>query len=379
MLYAYPMDLYGVGHYRVLWPLAEIADTVPHRIVEPGGDGGLGARLHPHTRMPMSVKIPDDCSAVLMQRPTNEVLVACIPLIQAQGVPVLVDVDDDLSSLSARHPAFLHLHPRAAGRIPGHSAQATKRACAQADLVIASTPALAARYAPHGRSVVLRNRVRSDFGACLEKGFAQGCTDHPQTAPRVGPTPLIGWPGVIDSHPDDLLTLGNALARLSPRPDPLVILGPEPRYATGVPRRLGVPVHFCGTTQFDDWLPAIARTYAPDPTNPGIGLAPLDLTRFNEAKSAIKPLELATAGVPVVRATTPEYELLGIGLPATTPKQWRRAIAHLLAHPQEAHDLAQHDHEIAAANTYAAHREEWREVFESYTAKPPKTQEPQTS
>lgn len=368
MLYAYPMDNYGVGHYRVIWPLEAVADTVPYTLVAPGADGGISARIDPHKR-PFQVVVPDDCEAVLMQRPTNEVLVACIPLIRALGIPVLVDVDDDLSSLSPRHPAFRHLHPSMSGNMPGHSISAVRDACLHADLVIASTPALLERYAPHKRGVLLRNRLRSDWETCLRDGFGRECGDPPPNSPRVSPPahPRLGWPGALDSHPDDLLVMGNALARIShdlvpPPHRTFTIIGNAPAY-TRSDRRLGWPVSFTGQVPFDEWLPALAHHL-------DIGVAPLEDTPFNRAKSAIKPLELAAAGVPVVRSTTPEYDKLDIGLPASTPKQWRSALTKLATDLDFRTELAAHDAQTARANTYQAHAQEWGDLFSAYVDKP---------
>lgn len=370
MLYAYPMDLYGVGHYRVIWPLAEISDRVEYTLVKPGEDGGLGARVHPVTGRPVEVVIPDDCSCVLMQRPTNEVLVSCIPLIQALGVPVLVDVDDDLSALSPQHPAFRHLHPRMSGRLPGHSQQAVRDACLAADLVIASTPALLERYAPHKRGVVLRNRLRSDWAASLREGEGGARSDPPHTEPRVSPprglVPRLGWPGSLDSHPADLQIIGNAVARASQhfrQGDNTVfhVLGPPPSYVSANP--LGVPTRFTGAVDFHSWLPAIHEHL-------DIGVAPLEPTPFNRAKSYIKPLELAAAHIPVVRSKTPEYDHLQVGLAAETPKEWRRALTKLAQDEDFRTELAAHDAALARSNTYARHADEWAEVFQTYVNRP---------
>ena len=64
-----------------------------------------------------------------------------------------------------------------------------------------------------------------------------------------------------------------------------------------------------------------------------IGIAPLASTRFNRAKSWLKPLELAACGVPVVMSDFAEYHRLhqtyGLGLVANTAADWHEAIVHL--------------------------------------------------
>ena len=64
-----------------------------------------------------------------------------------------------------------------------------------------------------------------------------------------------------------------------------------------------------------------------------IGLVPLRQTPFNFAKSAIKGMEYAAAGVPFVAEATPEYQWfhdLGAGRVAKKPAHWNAALKALL-------------------------------------------------
>lgn len=60
-----------------------------------------------------------------------------------------------------------------------------------------------------------------------------------------------------------------------------------------------------------------------------IGLVPLETSPFNKAKSALKGMEYAAAGIPFVAQALPEYEWFGAGLVARKPKDWIRALERL--------------------------------------------------
>ena len=98
-----------------------------------------------------------------------------------------------------------------------------------------------------------------------------------------------------------------------------------------------------------------------------IGIAPLRVDRFNTAKSWLKPLEYSARGVFCVRARTEEYERLGLGLPARSPKDWarwltvgvqdadrRREIAAAAREDVLAHHLTEHTAERWAAAWWSA-------------------------
>jgi len=64
-----------------------------------------------------------------------------------------------------------------------------------------------------------------------------------------------------------------------------------------------------------------------------IGLVPLVPSPFNEAKSYLKGLEYAAAGIPFIATPTAEYRRLheaGVGRLASTPDEWRDHATELL-------------------------------------------------
>lgn len=183
------------------------------------------------------------------------------------------------------------------------------------------------------------------------------------TAPRVGPTlPLrVGWPGSIITHPDDLGPTLPALHRLSIAP--LFALGPHP-HPTSEHRRKPLArqpysdMVFSGKIDFDEWLPYIAEHL-------DIGIAPLETSRFNEAKSWLKPLELAAAGTPFVASATSEYTQLKAGLLARKPNDWYRQLRTLLNDADLRQAEIERNRLIAQSHTYDNPHvmDDWAKVF----------------
>lgn len=340
------MDDQGCGHYRLKWPgmelVAKFGDKL--KMVMPGDDAGLKANLDGNKEV-TGVVIPEDCEVVVLQRPTNHVLVETIPFVQAEGVRVVIDIDDDLAAVSPRHPVWPLLHSKSD---TGHGWDAVTKSCEYADFVVAATPALLERYAKHGRGAVVRNRL----------------PEHLFTAElKTPPEPAhVGWAGAILSHPDDLSVLGASLAQLG---CPVRIVGPvpvdmrtrPPKEDWGKVRRLlGTDkVEFTGPIDFDCWIPAVSTLY--------IGMAPLQLDRFNIAKSWLKPLEMSVARVPFVASNTPEYSHLGAGMLASRPKDWRILLNKLLKDDTLRADEISRNYEIAGQNRLTDHVHEWREAW----------------
>jgi glycosyltransferase involved in cell wall biosynthesis len=131
----------------------------------------------------------------------------------------------------------------------------------------------------------------------------------------------IGWTGSVFTHPHDLQVVGTGLRTAldrSPLASRFSILG----QARGAQERLGLahpPAEIEWLGSVDHYLQEIGHQF-------DIGIAPLRNDRFNRAKSWLKPLEFASRGVYVVRSVIDEYESLGIGMRAKSPKDWAKWI-----------------------------------------------------
>ncbi len=340
--YVYPSDQWGCGAYRMKWPALAVHEPgVDVEVVEPGtrkvevnlDSAGNVAEEH----------FPVDADVVVFQRPTNRWIAQLIPLLQARGVAVVVELDDDLAHVHPGNPAFDMLQPtmrrgnQTAQNI--HNVQQLAFAASTADMVITSTAELADNYGAHGRVRLLRNRVPSWY---LTIGRVDNDT--------------IGWGGSVHSHPDDLQQMGSSIAALV-RGGALFRTVGDP---VDVARVLGLPSdpYSPGAVPLDGYPAAIAEF--------GIGVAPLRDTRFNRAKSWLKPLEYAAVGVPWVASPLPEYAELhreGCGMLADRPKQWLGKLRALVADPQLRADLSEAGRRVAAANTIEGHAWRWAEAW----------------
>jgi glycosyltransferase involved in cell wall biosynthesis len=98
-----------------------------------------------------------------------------------------------------------------------------------------------------------------------------------------------------------------------------------------------------------------------------IGVVPLNNIQFNHAKSYLKGLEYAAAGIPFIASDLPEYRYLadaGVGRIASTPSQW---MAHLdeLQDASLRRDEAQMNYEIVKDQfSMNSSARQWLSIFE---------------
>lgn len=334
--YIFPADVYGCGHYRLTWP-AEALRAQGHDVViaPPSDRSGLGGGLDANGRL-VEVRYPADADVIVMQRLTFGLTAQAVPLLRRAGVAVVVDMDDDLSCIHPGNPAFHMYRPR-----PGnpHSWRIAEQACRDATLVTVSTDALLTRYAPHGRGRVLRN--------CVPQAYL----DLPRQDSDV-----IGWGGVVRSHPDDLQQLSTTAARLVSEGHRFKVVGP----ADGVRDALRLPgePEATGSVDLVTWPEALSTL--------GVGIAPLAESMFNRSKSHLKPLEMAAVGVPWVASPRAEYRRLhkeGVGLLAERPKDWYRQLKRLATDQALRADMSTAGRDIAAQHTIEANAWRWAEAW----------------
>lgn len=354
-VYVYPGDQWGCGAYRMLWPgmgVSALGDDIEVTITEPS-QRSVNFEVERGTGMVVRENFPADADVVVLQRPTNVFLVQVVTLLQQRGVAVVVDMDDDLGCIDPRNPAHHSLAKTVLRpvRLPTgqvrpmrmanpHQASSAADVCRMATLVTVTTPALARRYGSHGRVRVIPNYV------------PQWYTE----LPRVD-SDLIGWGGSVHSHPDDLQQVGPAVAKLVQRGHRFETVG-DP---AGVARALGLRADpdGPGPVGLMEWPQAIARF--------GIGIAPLAPTRFNDAKSRLKPLEYNAVGVPAVVSPAADYTAWAAESPGTIvvskPRAWEAALRDLAAHPGRRAELSEAGRNVARANTIEGNAWRWAEAW----------------
>jgi hypothetical protein len=326
----YPSDSHGCGSFRAIWPGEHCAAAGHDVEVVRAKDRRVRLVMEGHVVKDVLV----DADVVVLQRVTHAYLAQAVGVMRAKGVTVVVDVDDDLSSIHPSNPAWA-VHRPGAGP---HSWHNLALACREATLVTVSTPALLDVYARHGRGHVLPNYLPDSY-----YGLPRTDSD------------VIGWPGSLHSHPNDPEVVGGAVARLVDEGAGFVMRGDS----TGAGRAFGLaadPVG--GGVPIDEWPSAVASL--------GIGIAPLADTKFNASKSWLKPLEMSAAGVPWVASPRVEYErlhALGAGVLARRPRDWYRELKLLHGSAELRADLSEAGRVVAEGLRLSQHAWRWQEAW----------------
>jgi hypothetical protein len=306
----FPADSYGCGYHRLIWPV-EVLRAQGHDVeVVPRESRQLQIHVNELGQV-VGVELAKEYDVVVLQRVTHENLVGVIDVLRERGTAVVVDVDDDLSTIHPANPAWPMLHPRFEknGAAQQHSWRNLDAACRAATLVTATTPALTARYAPHGRARVFANYLAAHY-----YGHERVDSD------------LVGWPASLTSHPNDPAAVGNAIARLTSDDGAYFHVV---SVAEGVAQAFGIRdatrvTQVKSVVSLLDWPAEVAKL--------GIGIAPLADTKFNHSKSWLKPLELAAVGVPWVGSPRAEYQRLhdlGCGVLCDKPSAWYKVLRKL--------------------------------------------------
>lgn len=327
--------------YRMAWPAQALIDAGHDDIVctFPDQRWQVGAKVNRANEV-VDVVVPDDASVIVIQRPAHKHLVDCISHWQKRGVRVICDVDDNLHRISPNNPAFEGLRPKADSL---QSWNNLARACQIADAVTVTTPALALQY--RAGAVVLPNFLPSS-------AFRDDRVDSTE----------ICWPASLPTHPEDAGELGATLERVVRDTGAKVrLLGDGPLAEPLLMRAFGLsepPI-------MQPYVPI--EEYAAFVASIGIGVAPLVETKFNEAKSAVKILEMMAAGVPFVASPRADYlrvhQESGAGLMARRSGDWYRHLTALVR--SESLRTEQSEMGRAAAERYriSDHAEKWYSVW----------------
>lgn len=248
---------------------------------------------------------------VIFQRPLNRVYADSISFLQSRGVKVIVDIDDDFEAVHRNNTAYWGIQPE---NSPNFNWEWLLLACKRSDLVITSTEYLASKYkSDTGGSVVIPNYLPNDILSI----------NGTQNKGRV----RIGWTGRVKTHPEDLLEVGNSIQKaVRKRGADFVIVGDGVGAAEQVKLEQR-EIHATGNVPLNQYYRTVAN-------NIDIGIAPLQPSEFNEAKSYLKMLEYSGLGIPSIGSPTAENLLLhedGIGIIAHTQAEWARALSLLIS------------------------------------------------
>lgn len=302
-----PSDKVACAHYRLAWPANAVAEQAgwTTEIHDPG---------EVKVRPPLSIEGIEDVEGldlVVMQRIATPRQVRLVSAFQSLGIAVVVDVDDLLSDIDRDNKSWTYWNEEFRGT-PRH--RLLEQATHMADLVTVSTPALARKYAKHGRVEVLRNGLPLHAFADPGETYDRHAVEHDEF--------VVGWAGSLDSHPHDLEVVGGAV-RAAMDADARIrfhVVGD----AEPVAQALNLdPSRVTGT----GWLPF--EEYHEALREIDLALVPLVDSRFNRAKSHLKALEFSAAGSMVLTSPMPEQVHLAETIPtgvASTEQEWENVI-----------------------------------------------------
>jgi hypothetical protein len=340
----WPADEGGCGHYRLIWPARALIDQGADVEVRLPGEGsgldGVFTKEDGVERL-QAIVSPVQADVVVVQRPLAAWRADIVPLLQAQGVRVVVEIDDDFSTIHPRNQSFRSCHPR---RNPHTNWAHLARACREADLVTVTTPALARRYGAHGRVAVLPNLVPERY-LTIEREPHDGM--------------VVGWTGGMNTHPTDLQVTRGAVARtVEEQGATMAVVG------TGVGVQaalaLSAPPVASGWVDIADYPRTMAQF--------DVGIVPLDDIEFNKAKSALKLCEFAALGVPVVATPTPDNVRMfgeGVGVMAAKPKHWAGQLRHLLTDADHRAEVAERGRTVMRRHTIEGNADRWWNAWAS--------------
>lgn len=343
----YPADRWGCGAHRLIWPAEELRRRGHDVTIITAQNRHVEMVIDNRTDDVVEVKVPDDVDVVVFQRVTHRYLAQAVSVIRRTGRTVVIDIDDDLSSIHPSNPAWHHLHPKSnEGRIGKsttllHTWTNLGAACRAASLVVTTTQALADKYG-HGHAAVIPNYLADHYYD----------VEHDDND-------VIGWPASLTSHPNDPAVVGSAIARLVDAGHRFAVTSVAP----GVGRAFGLSgddqvAMIDRVVDLHDWPSEIAKI--------GVGIAPLADTKFNAAKSWLKPLELAAIGVPWVGSPRVEYQRLhrlGCGVLVDRPKDWFRVLRRLLTDEPRRLELSAAGRAVAATLRLRDHADEWWQAW----------------
>lgn len=326
----YPSDGSGSGLYRLTWPGKAVAATGK-----------------PVTVMPRSPQITVDqygkihgvnvgsAKVVIFQRPGNYQFTQVIPILQEQGIRVIVDMDDSLSTIHPRNAAFKSYDPRVNRNMNWMHAA---KACELADLVTVTTAALSEEYG-FGHGIIIPNHVPESY---LK-------VQRPSNE-----VPIIVWAGWTSTHPDDLSVTHGMINQ--------VLIDTGAKFAAFGDTNIFRDLKIRYQPPYENWGFTSIPDYPKTLVNADIGLVPLRKSDFNRKKSWLKGLEYASLGIVPVVTPTEDYQKLidlGAAIPAESPKDWYDRVRELVIDNDYRLEMSQKVRAIAADLTIEGNTDKW--------------------
>lgn len=347
-------DRAGCGSYRCIHPLTIlqrhgalvyfIDPLTPEQVAR------REERIIPH-------EVMDGANVVILQRTTDPRAIELVGDKERRnrlGRLMIYENDDDISRIDPKNPAAHRKGGAGAGTHTPQLVRNAEKIAREADALFVSTPELAASWCRFNkRTFVLPNSI--DFSIRLAWTGPIN-----QQVGQEGDV-VIGWTGglhhfgdeepLVGVLPDILRRFPQAHLAVCSNPLTMIhflgawgmghIVNMRPMHAPDSPIKQRGVMELQGYPEFK------GRWSRIDPVNFSvyplvlrqlqIGLAPLEMNRFNESKSCLRLLEYGACGVPYVASPSPSYvrfhrETNGCGgFIARTKREWLEAISLLLS------------------------------------------------
>jgi hypothetical protein len=342
-VYVVPSDAFGCGHYRLIWPANVLQrEGYDIQIMPPTRDSGFMVKVEDNpdgTQTLVGATVPEDADVIVLQRPGHPLQPQLIRGLRQNGIAVVIDMDDDMSSI---HPDNIAFHTYRPGSASPLSWRWAMESCKVATMVTTSTKLLQRVYAKHGRGVVLDNFI--------PEAYLEFPTED---------SGAFGWAGTTKSHPNDLQVTVPAVQRLMADGYRFKVVGGK----SSVKKCLRLPEDpdVTGSVPLNRWVATIGEEL-------DVGMIPLAPTSFNSSKSRLKGIEYMAVGVPWVASPREEYRKLhresGCGLLADNPKDWYSKLKLLMDDDVMRKEQAEAGREYMKQQTYQANA--WR-YWEAWT------------
>jgi hypothetical protein len=292
--------------YRILSPLHTLG--IEH-------EQGILTR-DPRTKMLGIKRFSDglddyDFDVIILQRIVFPELAECMYEARAQGQVFINDMDDWFDGLPPGSVGFKMLGDRP--EMQGHY----RAALAAGNGIICSTPFLTDWYSKYAATALWRNAI----------DFASFPLQHVQAE-----HPTVGWFGSLRFRARDIEALTGVIGPFGGRNKvTFVHVGNEDDYdgedAFAKRTRMNPTlVEKRPPTSFVLSSMLLHESF-------DVGLVPLEVINFNQAKTALKGMEYTASGIPFIASPTDEYlrlAELGCGRIARKPKDWTRHLTELL-------------------------------------------------
>lgn len=333
-------DKGGSGFYRMSEPARVAKDLGVDIRLDYGID--VVAYENKKTNLVEVSEINEDIDLLIIQRPTSNAMTSLIAQAKKQGIATIVELDDDFDLVHDNNVAKPSLHAESFD-----GPRWIHEACKIADHVTVSTPRLL-KYALHGRGTVLRNNIPKSVFDLGTVNFDKGIT--------------LGWTGSVQTHPTDLQVTKGRIADITANYQiPFGVVGDGEKVRRNLAINSDIEIKSSGWVEREKYFETMLETF-------NVGIVPLELSRFNHAKSNLKGLEMGALGIPFIASPTSEYEILsldGVGKLAKSPGDWYKHLANWLDNPSKMVNDAQNYRDILYNGyTYEKHASDWVSVWE---------------